>query len=278
MEQFSAGQRNRDRHAAIHTHHAAITGSREGVGDGGESDVPAPRAIQSDSVRLHGAGDGARPAEPHPADLGYPYLTVAAVEPFDVVWFDSDLTESFMLAGLAPGRATVGAAEKVSHRLSEVPQRLLLHGLRPGCQPVVFGAHRRQLGTLLVILGCFSAWLPVLLLLYGKIPHKPGMATVLGQACRLLRARKQPKPAHINNLGRSTDNRPKGGKRRFPSPAEAEGFHRANDELKPAAFDSRAIDGGAGTGGVIDARKGLKLAQLEGDAGFSSLGRDSEER
>ena len=114
-----------------------------------------------------------------------------------------------MLAGLAPRRATVGAAKKFAHRLGEVPQRLLLHGLRPGCQPVVFGADRRQLGTLLVVFGCFSTWLPVLLLLYGKIPHKPGMATVLGQACRLLRTRKQPKPAHINNLGRTTDNLPK---------------------------------------------------------------------
>jgi hypothetical protein len=44
------------------------------------------------------------------------------------------------------------------------------------------------------------------LLLHGKIPHKPGMATVFGQRCRLLRAGKQPKPAHIKNLGATTDN------------------------------------------------------------------------
>jgi hypothetical protein len=51
----------------------------------------------------------------------------------------------------------------------------------------------------------FTSWLGwagatrlrVLLLLHGKIPHKPGVATVLGQCCRLLNARKQPKPAHI---------------------------------------------------------------------------------
>jgi hypothetical protein len=60
-----------------------------------------------------------------------------------------------------------------------------------------------------------AAWLPVLLLLDGQIPDKPGMTTVLGQRCRLLRAGKQPKPAHINNLGTTTDNMPKGGKRRF---------------------------------------------------------------
>jgi hypothetical protein len=55
----------------------------------------------------------------------------------------------------------------------------------------------------------------VLLLLDGKIPHKPGMATVLGQHCRLLRAGNQPKPAHINNPGSTTENPSKGGQRRF---------------------------------------------------------------
>jgi hypothetical protein len=55
----------------------------------------------------------------------------------------------------------------------------------------------------------------VLLLLYGQIPHKPGMPTMLGQYCRLLRVRKQPKPAHARNIGASTDNTLKRGKRRF---------------------------------------------------------------
>jgi len=99
--------------------------------------------------------------------------------------------------------------------LGEVPQRLLLHSLRPGFEPVVFGAGRRQLGTLLVVTGCLATRLPMLLLLlHGKIPHKPRMATVFGQYSRLLKAGQQPKPAHINNLGSTTDNTPKGGKRR----------------------------------------------------------------
>ena len=214
-QQFPAGQGNRDRHAAIYTHYAAITGSGDRVGKGGKSDVPAPRAIQGDAVRLHGVGDGAGPPELHPTDLGYPHLSVAAVEPFDVAPFESDLPESFMRAGLTPRRAAVGAVKEVAHRLGEVAQRLLLDSLRPGCQPVVLGADLRQLGTLLVVSGRFSTWLPMPLLLYGKIPHKPGMATVFGQCCRLLRAGKQPKPAHINNVSRTTDNRSKGGKRRF---------------------------------------------------------------
>ncbi len=211
VQQLPARQRNRDRYAAIHTHHAAITGSRDRVGDDGKSDVPAPRAIPSDSVGLHGVGDGAGPAEAHPPDLRYPHLPVAAAEPFDVPRFDSDLAESLVRAGFAPRRATVGAMKEVAHRLGEVPQRLLVHGLRPGRQPLVFGAGHGQLGTLLVIPGRFPTRLPVPLLLDGKIPHKPGMATVFNQNCRLLNIGKQTKPAHTHNLGGTTDNRLKGG-------------------------------------------------------------------
>ncbi len=155
------------------------------------------------------------PPEPHPTDLGYPHLAVAAAQRFEVARFESDLPESFVRAGLTPRRAPVGAVEKVAHCLREVSQRLLLHGLRAGCQPVVFGAGRSQLGTLLVVARRVAAWLPMLLLLDGQIPHKPGMATVFRQCCRLLRAGKQPEPAHSKNLGATTDNMSKGEKRRF---------------------------------------------------------------
>jgi hypothetical protein len=60
-----------------------------------------------------------------------------------------------------------------------------------------------------------AAWSPVLLLLDGQIPHKPSVTTMFGQCCRLLRAGKQPKPAHINNIRMSTDNLTKGGRRCF---------------------------------------------------------------
>ena len=214
-EQLPAGQGNRDRYAAVNSDDAAIAGSRYRVGDGGKSDVPAPRTIQGDPVRLHGVSDGARPAEAHPPDLGDPYLPVAAVEPFNVARSNTDLPESFMLAGFAPRGATVGAVKEVAHRLGEVPQRLLLHGLRPACQPVIFSAGRGQLGTLGVVPGRLATWLPVPLLLYGKIPHKPSMTTVLAQCRCLLKTGKQPKPAHTNNVGSTTDNPDKGGKWRL---------------------------------------------------------------
>ncbi len=210
-QQLASGQRHRHHDAAVNTNDAAVIGSRDGFGDRGKSDVPAPRAIQSDAVRLHRVGDVAGPPEPHPADLRYPHLPIAAAQPLEMARFESDLPKPFMPAGLTPRRATVGAVEKVAHRLREVSQRLLLHGLRPGGEPVVFGAGRGQLGTLLVVIGRLALRLPVLLLLYGQIPHKAGMATMLGQYCRLLNARKQPKPAHTRNIDMSTDNTSKRG-------------------------------------------------------------------
>ncbi len=39
------------------------------------------------------------------------------------------------------------------------------------------------------------------LLLDGQVPHKPRVARVFGQRRCLLRAGKQPKPAHINGVG-----------------------------------------------------------------------------
>jgi hypothetical protein len=54
-------------------------------------------------------------------------------------------------------------------------------------------------------------------LLDGKIPHKPGVTTMLGQCRRLLNAGKQPKPAHSNNVSKTADNPSQGGMRRFLS-------------------------------------------------------------
>jgi hypothetical protein len=215
VQQLPGGQRSRHRHPAINANDAAIVGSRDRLRNSSKSDVPTPGPIQIHPVGLHGLGYSTGPADPHPADLGHAHLPVAAAQSLNVARFDTDLPESFVLAGLTPRRTTMGAVEKVSHRLREVPQRLLLHGLRPGRQPVVFNAGRSQLSTLFVVAGRLAAWLPVLLLLHGQIPHKPGVATVFGQCCRLLRAGKQPKPAHINNIGRTTDNLSKGGRRRF---------------------------------------------------------------
>lgn len=45
--------------------------------------------------------------------------------------------------------------------------------------------------------------------------HEPGPATAPDQSCCLLTALKQPEPAHTGNITATTDNFPKGEKRRF---------------------------------------------------------------
>lgn len=212
-QQLTGGQCGRCRDAAINANDAAITRSRDGFWDSGKGDMPAPRSIQRDPVGLHRGRDGAGPPKPNPPDLRYPYLSLAAVEPFEVAWFESDLPKSFVGASLTPCWAAVGAIEIVAHCLGEVAQGLLLHGLRSGCQPLVFGAGCGQLGTLLVIARRPTAWLPVLLLLDGQIPHEPCVTTVFSQRHRLLRVRTQSKSAHANNLRTTTDILPKGGMR-----------------------------------------------------------------
>ena len=99
----------------------------------------------------------------HPT-FRHPHLPAAAAQPLNVACFDADLVESLVLTGLAPRRTTVGAVQKVAHRLGEIAQRLLLHRLRSSGQPLVFGARSGQLGALLVVARGVAAVLPVLLL------------------------------------------------------------------------------------------------------------------
>ena len=142
MQQFTGRQRRRHRNTTVDTHHAAITRTRDRLRDVGERDMPASGPIAGDPVGLHTLRDRPREAEAHPADLGHPHPTEPAVQTLDMMRFDADLPEPLVHTGFAPPRAAVRSAEKVAHRLREVPQRLLLHGVRASRQPVVLGARR----------------------------------------------------------------------------------------------------------------------------------------
>ncbi len=141
-----------------------------------------------------------------------------------MVRFDRDLPESLVHTGFAPRRAAVCSGGKVAHRLREVPQRLLLHGLGASRQPVVLGAGRGQLSALLVVAGRAATGLPVLLLLDRQVPHIPGVTTMLGQHRLLLSGRKQPKSRHARNVAACTDKSPKGA---AFAPGYTHGFHVA---------------------------------------------------
>ncbi len=140
--------------------------------------------------------------------------------------FDRYLPESLMHTSFTPRRAAVCSAEKVAHRLGEVAQRLLLHSLRAGRQPIVLGTGSSQLSALLVVARRAPTGLPVQLLLDRQIPHKPGVPTMLRQHRLLVSGRKQPVTRHTGNITATTDKSPK-GEAALRSPAKASGFHVA---------------------------------------------------
>ena len=228
-QQLTGRQRRRYGNAPVDADRAAITRTGDRVGDMGERNMPTACPIPGDPVGRDPRGHRARQPEPHPAHLGHPHPTKPAVQTLDVVWFDRDLPESLVHTGFTPRRAAMRPGDEAPHGLREVPQRLLLHGLGTGCQPIVLGAGRGQLGALLVVAGRVASRLPVLLLLDGQVPHIPGVAAMLGQRRHLLESRKQPVSRHPDNVTIATDKLPK-REAAFPRPAKARGFHAAGTQ------------------------------------------------
>ncbi len=210
MQQLTSRQCRRHRNTTVNTHYGPVTRTGDRIRDVGERDMPAASTIAGDPVGLHLRWDRARQPETHAADLGYPHFSEPAIQWLNMMWFDRHLPESLVHAGFAPRWAAVRSAEEVAHRLCEVSQRLLLHGLRAGREPVVLGAGRCQLSALLVVAGRAATGLPMPLLLDGRVPHIAGMATMLRQHRRLLSSGKQPVSRHASNLTATTDKSPKG--------------------------------------------------------------------
>ncbi len=224
VQQFPGRQCRRHHHPAIHPDHAAISRSRDRFWDGGKRHMPPPRSVQRHPVGLNAVGYGASPPEPHPSDFRYPHPPVPTAQVFDMARFDTNLPKPFVHTGFTPGGAAMGPVEEVPHSLREVPQRLLLHGLRPGGQPRVLGAGRSQLGTLLVVAGSPPSRPPILLLLDSQVPHEPGVATVLRQHRGLLSGGNQPTPGHPCKVVSNNDKLTEGRERRLlyrPKPAES---------------------------------------------------------
>ena len=205
VQQLSGRQCRRHRHTAIDTDHAGIPRARDRAGDVREGDMPAPGPIPSDAIRLNTRGNASCPAEAHPPDLGHQHPSVAPVELLDMARLDPNLPKALMHAGLAPRGTPMGASEEILHGLGEVPQRLLLDGLRPGRQPIVFGTNLSQLGRLLVVPRGAPTRLPQLLLLHGQVPHEPRMPTMLHQRHLLSPRGRQPEPRHTRKVDAATD-------------------------------------------------------------------------
>jgi hypothetical protein len=205
VQQLAGGQRRRHCHTAIDTDHAVIGRPCNRVRDMGKGDMPTPGAIPSDAIRLDTGGHRACPMASNPPDLGYPHPPVTPVELFDMARLHRDLPKALIYSGLAPRRSAMVAGEEVRHRMGEVPQRLLLHRLRPGRQPLVFGSDLSQLRALRVIARAAAATQPKALLLHGQIPNKPRMPAMLRHGRLLNRRRQQPKPRHNHKVAAATD-------------------------------------------------------------------------
>jgi hypothetical protein len=204
-QQLTSGQRRRYHHTAVHTDDAVIARSGNRIRNVRECNMPAPGAIPGNAVGLHIQRYGSRPAKSDPTDLAHPHPSVAPVELCDVLRLDADLPEALMNTRLAKCRTAVSTGKEVSHGLCEIPERLLLHRVRPSRQPVIFEADLGQLRRLLVVSRGMAARLPQLLLLNGQIPHEPGMPTMLQQLDLLSQRWRQPKPRHAQKVASATD-------------------------------------------------------------------------
>lgn len=110
---------------------------------------------------------------------------------------DGNLPEPLVPPGLTPRRTAVRPTEEVPHRLSEVAQRLLLHGLTARTKPRELGTSLGQLATLLAVARCgLSARLPARVLLHCEVPHVAGVSAMLQQYDLLVRGGTKPISRH----------------------------------------------------------------------------------
>jgi hypothetical protein len=205
VQQLPGRQCSRNRHTTIDTDHTAITRAGYRFGNMRERNMPAASPIASDAIRLHPGRHRSCASKSHPPNLGHPHAAVASIEVFDMRWFHPDLPKAFMHTDLAPRWEAMASCEKVAHGLIEVPQSLLLYGLRPGRQPIVSGTNLRQLGRLFAVSRRAATRLPKSLLLNGQIPHKAGMPTMFQKRDLLSGCRQQAEPDHSRNVTVDTD-------------------------------------------------------------------------
>jgi hypothetical protein len=205
-QQLSGGQGGGHDDTPVYPYDFAVTRRRDGRRDNGECNVPAARAVTGNPVRLNTSGDGPGPAEPKPPGLGHPYLGRMARQTAETPSLRSDDLKALITPSLPPGGPAMDSGEEIGHCPGEVPQRLLLNGLRSGCKPSEFPAGFGELAALGKVPGRRrTARAPVLVLLHGEISHESGVRAVLPQDQSLLRSRPKPVTGHKSNLLANTD-------------------------------------------------------------------------
>ena len=176
VQQFARGQGGANSDAAVYTHDLACSRTGNGRRDRGECDVPAARAVAGDPVGLRFRDRAPRFAE---------------------------------------RRTAVGSPEKPVHRLVEVAERLLLHGLAAITQPAELTARLGELAALLQVAGrALPAGPPPRLLLDGQVLARPSVRAVRSEDGFLLRRWSEPVAGNFSILSATLSER---GERRFLS-------------------------------------------------------------
>jgi hypothetical protein len=205
-QQFTVRQGCAHSYPTVNADDRTCAGAWDGLGDRSEGHVPPASMVHGDPERPHTIGNRAGPAKPDPTAFGDEHFRYLSVQPTNVMRLDSDDTEPFVASGLAPCRSAMGASEEVPQGLVKVAERLLLHHLAATGQPSMFPPCRRELPALLEISRRMrSPWMPPRLLFAGKIPHEPGMSTMLPQNCLIGSRRAQAVARHTKTLSKAAD-------------------------------------------------------------------------
>lgn len=199
-EQLAVGQSRRHLHATIHTNDLTVARCWNAVRDDRKRHVPSPGPILGYPVGLH-VGHSSRKSEPHPSHLRYPDAPPAPIQPLDSLSLAAHDAEPLMSASPAPGRSTMTTTPVVLPRLVEVPQRLLLHGLRPCRKPLMRRASFSQLCTLGHVSGRGRSSRPPHQALFQPEVPDVSRVTAVSQQCSLLRRGwGEPVPGHVAEL------------------------------------------------------------------------------
>jgi hypothetical protein len=198
--QFASGQCGRDSEAAVQANDFACTWRRDGLWNDCKRDVPAAYPVTSDAIRPR-FRNRTRQSHSYPADLRDVDRCPPPVHLHDPRGLRSDYAESFMQAGFAPRRPPVDPGVEVSDGLVKIPQRLLLHGLRPCSQPTERGSRLGQLPCLpdvtrrrALVPG------PHIPLLERQVPYVSSVSAMLQQPTLLCDRRIHAKPGHTGYL------------------------------------------------------------------------------
>lgn len=195
-QKLTSGQSSRHCDATVHADDPRGARCRDDLRHNRERKVPATGPVAGDTVRSR-VGQSAGQPEPNPSHFRYQHPRPFPAQLLDPGCLCSDNAESFVLPCLAPGRLPVSSCVEVPDGLVEVPQGLLLHGLRSCSQPVESCSRLGELPSLLHVAGArLTVSTPHRPLLERQVPYISRMPALHQQRSPLLERRVQAEPGH----------------------------------------------------------------------------------